>query len=302
MGEMVLAILFTEETPFSQMRAKAAQLAHTLLSSPLQEEKASWIQNSSEGAQDDNPALETAPTNAVQPVLLPQKAPTAPASPASTLAEPRVSLAASTAIPLTPQPVILQGTPPTSIPQMPPLDHNETISSPLPGRAEIPNMGPTSRPADYTSGAPAASASWMPAASPVISDLYLAIVLLPRMPKHHLTGDLATLLPQWIAQVCVAYGWRLETLHIRPEYVGWVVNIPPSTSASQHLRIMRRQTSQYIFGEFPTIARENPSGEFWAPGYLVTSSSQLPTEGVIQAFINQVRRQQGVSKPFPDQA
>jgi REP element-mobilizing transposase RayT len=121
------------------------------------------------------------------------------------------------------------------------------------------------------------------------------------MPKHRLTGDLAALLPQWISQVCLAYGWRLETLHIRPDYVEWVVNIPPSTSASQYLRLMRRQTSQYIFGEFPSIARENPSGEFWAPGYLVTSSSHLPTEDVIQALINQVRRQQGVSKLFPDQ-
>jgi hypothetical protein len=55
-------------------------------------------------------------------------------------------------------------------------------------------------------------------------------------------------------------------------------------------------------GEFPTLARENPSGEFWAPSYLVTSSSLLPDEVAVQALMSQVRRQQGVSKPFPDQA
>jgi len=336
-GEMVLAILYNEETPFSQMRAQAARLAHTLLSSPLQDEKGSWIQEYPEGVQDENPALEAAlanlpplfdevppptvstapasgeditappgpaaPSSAAQPTSSPQKAPdSAPASPDSTLAASVISQVAPAAAPPTPPSVIPQETPPAQTPPMPAIDQPETISSPLPERVDMPSLGPVSRPADFMPGASSPASSWMPAASPIISDLYLAVLLLPRMPKHHLTGDLAALLPQWIAQICVAYGWRLEALHVRPDYVEWVVSIPPSTSASQHLRLMRRQTSQYILGEFPTLARENPSGEFWASGYLVTSSSQLPAEGVIQAFINQVRHQQGVSKPFPDQA
>ena len=98
----------------------------------------------------------------------------------------------------------------------------------------------------------------------------------------------------------MAYGWRLEALRVRPDYIEWVVNIPPATAAIQHIRLMRRQISQYIFAEFPTLARENPSGEFWASGYLVTSSSQLPVENVIQTFISQVRQQQGVSKSVPE--
>jgi REP element-mobilizing transposase RayT len=238
--------------------------------------------------------------------VLPPASQTAPgfadAAPASTIETPAISPAAPAEALLTPQPVIPLGTPPAQTLPMPALDHTETISSPLPDRLAMQDVGSISRPADFTPGEPAAAAPWTPPASPALSDLYLAVVLLPRMPKHHLIGDLAALLPQWVAQICMAYGWRLEALRVRPDYVEWVVNIPPSTSASQHLRLMRRQTSQYIMAEFPTFARENPSGEFWAPGYLVTSSAQLPAEAAVQAFMSQIRRQQGVAKPFPDQA
>jgi REP element-mobilizing transposase RayT len=326
-GEMVLAILYNEETPFSQMRAQAARLAHTLLSSPLQDEKGSWIQEYPEDVRDENPVLDAAlaampplfdevppPTvstssasgEALMAPVLPPASQTAPgfadAAPASTIETPAISPAAPAEALLTPQPVIPLGTPPAQTLPMPALDHTETISSPLPDRLAMQDVGSISRPADFTPGEPAAAAPWTPPASPALSDLYLAVVLLPRMPKHHLIGDLAALLPQWVAQICMAYGWRLEALRVRPDYVEWVVNIPPSTSASQHLRLMRRQTSQYIMAEFPTFARENPSGEFWAPGYLVTSSAQLPAEAAVQAFMSQIRRQQGVAKPFPDQA
>jgi REP element-mobilizing transposase RayT len=349
--EMVLAILYNEATPFSKMRIQAAELAHTLLSSSLEEETGKWIQEYPEGAQEENPALEAAITNlpplfedvppptvsttpasgagsAALPGSSPPSPPTSPSGPSwtsnqagpavrpqPTMAQP---VAQPSSPPLRPAMGLAEGTQqrtPPATPQTPPPQQNalnpdasptHTFSSPFDERVPMPagllGAAPISRPAPSFAPAPVSISSYLAGVSPGLSDLYLAVVLVPRLPKHHLTGDLAVLMPQWVAQVCVAYGWRLEALRVRPDYIEWVVNIPPTTSASQHLRLMRRQTSQYIFAEFPTLARENPSGDFWASGYLVTSSSQLPEDGAIQNFINQVRRQQGVSKPLPDQA
>jgi REP element-mobilizing transposase RayT len=312
-GDMVLAILYNEETPFSKMRLQAAQLAHTLLSSPVEDEAGKWIREYPESAQEDNSALEAALTS-LPPLFDDVPPPTVPAANSQT-GSPQV-IPSPTPSPVTNQPsqfaqipsepaqvvspsVSPETQPPTA--GMPSIDASETISSTLHDNIPLPGAGPFTRPAPSISYEAAPAATVLPSPTPALSDLYLAVVLLPRLPKHHLIGDLAVLLPQWIAQTCVAHGWRLEAIRVRPDYVQWVVNIPPATSASQHLRLMRRLMSQYIFAEFPTLARENPSGEFWASGYLVTSNSQLPAENIVQSLISQVRQQQGIGKSSPEQ-
>ena len=55
---------------------------------------------------------------------------------------------------------------------------------------------------------------------------------------------------------------------------------------------MRQHTSQRIFNHFPDLAEENPSGDFWAPGYLVMTGSQPPPAQVVQDFIQSTRRRQ----------
>lgn len=125
-------------------------------------------------------------------------------------------------------------------------------------------------------------------------NLSYACVLLPRLPNHHLTGDLATRLSEWIQQLCIAFGWRLEHISVRPDHLQWIVNVPPVTSPSYLMRIMRQHTSKRVFGEFPRIAEENPSGDFWAPGYLIMGSSQPAPAQLLKDFIQQTRSRQGV--------
>jgi hypothetical protein len=60
---------------------------------------------------------------------------------------------------------------------------------------------------------------------------------------------------------------------------------------------MRQHTSQRVFAQFQDLAQENPSGDFWAPGYLIMSSSQPPPVAVMQDFIQGTRRRQGAAKP-----
>jgi REP element-mobilizing transposase RayT len=121
-------------------------------------------------------------------------------------------------------------------------------------------------------------------------------VLIPRFTHHHLTGDIATRLSEWISHMCVAFGWRLEHLSIRPEYILWLVNVPPSTSPGYLMRTIRQHTSRRMFVEFPMLEEDNPSGDFWAPGYLIMSGTQPPPPQLVKDFIRNTRNRQGLKK------
>ncbi|HAV78006.1 MAG TPA: IS200/IS605 family transposase [Anaerolineae bacterium] len=132
---------------------------------------------------------------------------------------------------------------------------------------------------------------------PITAGLYnltYACLLVPRFTSHYLTGDISERLSEWLPQICVAFGWRLEYLAVRPEYVQWVLNVPPASSPGYLMRIMRQQTSEKIFDEFPRLTRENPSGDFWAPGYLIMGGTQPHPPQLVKDYIKQTRSRQGL--------
>ncbi len=125
-------------------------------------------------------------------------------------------------------------------------------------------------------------------------DLSYACLLIPRFSDHYLTGDITLSLPVWMKEICVSYGWRLESIVLRPGYLQWLVIVPPDTNPSQIMRITRQHTSQKILVEFPRYKQQNLSGDFWAPGYSVISGNQLQTPETISNFIQLTRKQQGI--------
>jgi REP element-mobilizing transposase RayT/CheY-like chemotaxis protein len=133
--------------------------------------------------------------------------------------------------------------------------------------------------------------------SPGLYNLTYACLLVPRFSSHYLTGDMADQLSEWLPQICIAFGWRLEYLAVRPEYVQWVLNVPPATSPGYLMRIIRQQTSEKIFAEFPKLKKENPSGDFWAPGYLIMGGTQPHPPQLVKDYIKQTRTRQGYSQP-----
>jgi REP element-mobilizing transposase RayT/CheY-like chemotaxis protein len=133
--------------------------------------------------------------------------------------------------------------------------------------------------------------------SPGLYNLTYACLLVPRFSSHYLTGDISDHLSEWLPNICIAFGWRLEYLAVRPEYVQWVVNVPPSTSPGYLMRIMRTQTSEKIFAEFTRMKKENPSGDFWAPGYLIMGGTQPHPPQLVKDYIKQPRERQGYSQP-----
>jgi REP element-mobilizing transposase RayT/DNA-binding NarL/FixJ family response regulator len=134
-------------------------------------------------------------------------------------------------------------------------------------------------------------------AGPVASgiDLHYSYALIPRLPKHKLEGDLAEKLAEWLPELCLAFAWRLDRISIQPEFIQWTISMPPDASPESAAQTLDKHLSKNIFELFPQLARENPSGHFWAPGYLIVSASR-PTSEQISEFIQRIRARQGVPR------
>ena len=133
--------------------------------------------------------------------------------------------------------------------------------------------------------------------SPALHDLAYACVLVTRLPSQMIAGDLGVLLNRVVTRLCLAYGWRLEHLAIRPQYLHWVVSVSPQVPPAEVIRNLREQTSALIFEEMPKLAKENPSGDFWAPGYMVVHGRQTLSGDLLRDFIRQTRLHQGLETP-----
>ena len=127
-------------------------------------------------------------------------------------------------------------------------------------------------------------------------ELSYACLLIPRFSTHYLIGDLAGSLYDWMRQICISFGWRLDFLSVQPDYLQWIICVPPATSPANFMSIIRQQTSQEILDNFPRIKKENRSRDFWAPGYLVIVSTSPHPAKMVKDFIRLTREQQGIFK------
>jgi REP element-mobilizing transposase RayT len=130
-------------------------------------------------------------------------------------------------------------------------------------------------------------------ATPTLHHLSYSCMIIPRFPQHQLRDTLASHLEEWLKQLCLAFGWRLEQIKISPGYLQVIIRATPFTSPSTLMRIIRQQTSQRIYSTFPPLVHENPCSDFWAPGYLIISNNRFPSQHITQQFIAQTRQQQG---------
>jgi len=125
------------------------------------------------------------------------------------------------------------------------------------------------------------------------NEIPYACLLIPRFSEHYLSGDITQNLPVWLREICISYGWRLESIVIRPGYMHWVVSVQPSTSPANMIRIIRHHSSRKILSEFPRYEKQNLAGDFWAPGFAVTAGCQFLPPEEISNFIKLTRQQQG---------
>ncbi|WKZ35672.1 MAG: transposase [Anaerolineales bacterium] len=163
-------------------------------------------------------------------------------------------------------------------------------------RPETPIARPEPGETDVTRENPSTEVARKLVVEPSSAGLYhltYACLLVPRFSSHYLTGDVADHVGEWLPTICIAFGWRLEYLAVRPEYLQWVVNVQPNTSPGYVMRIVRKQTSEKIFTEFTRFKKENPSGDFWAPGYLIMGGTQPHPPQLVRDYLHQSRLRQG---------
>jgi REP element-mobilizing transposase RayT len=98
-----------------------------------------------------------------------------------------------------------------------------------------------------------------------------------------------------VIQVGKAFGWQLEHLSVRPNYLHWVIAMPPGTSPGYMVRIMRDHASHRIFNQFPGLAQENQTGDFWAAGYLIVNGKYPLSHQLVEDFIGKIRMRQAQS-------
>jgi REP element-mobilizing transposase RayT len=125
-------------------------------------------------------------------------------------------------------------------------------------------------------------------------DLSYACLLIPRASDHLLTGKVTDFLHDTMRQICQFFGWRLDFIQIRPEYLQWVVSAPAATPPSRCIHTIREQTSKGLLETFRQFRDKNPCQDFWAPGYLVLVGPGPHPPEVINEFIRLTRLQQGL--------
>jgi REP element-mobilizing transposase RayT len=322
--DTVLALVFDAETPFSTIRSQASQLVNNFGSerpeSQIQAKPAptptfdftSDLEDDGEDATDIAPIsqiLTNIPSPNPEPARgMPRKQEKIDPN------ETRISSSLSNASVFNrePSPSIqldkLIQNQKAKVPEQSaqPLTSFEDIEVTAPSRPrarpETPIAKPVSSETDLTRESPTTEAARKLVVEPTTAGLYhltYACLLVPRFSAHYITGDLAERLSEWLPNICIAFGWRLEYLAVRPEYLQWVVNVQPNTSPGYLMRIMRQQTSEKIFSELIRLKKENPSGDFWAPGYLIMGGTQPHPPQLVRDYIRQTRQRQGQEAPPP---
>lgn len=315
--DVVLALVFDAETPFSTIRTQAGQLVN-LLSTPVSEGveprveqqrhvPASYNAPTQELDDDSNPNLEIpdiseilsdvpppTPERGLTPLSDKEEWSTRPSSARSN----RYSRESSPAVRV--NDLLMSNQDNEQTVEHVVEDFDVTMPSKSRPRPETPLRRPMPGELDETrphSITEVASRVMLEPIAPGLYNLTYACLLVPRFSSHYLTGDMSDRLSEWLPQICIAFGWRLEYLAVRPEYVQWVLNVPPATSPGYLMRIVRQQTSEKIFTEFTRMKKENPSGDFWAPGYLIMGGTQPHPPQLVKDYIKQTRTRQGYSQP-----
>lgn len=119
-------------------------------------------------------------------------------------------------------------------------------------------------------------------------------VLLPCRPEHTLYGPAADMLINWLPQLCLAFNWDLRNMEVNLDYLLWQVQLAGDATPNAVVRTVRKLSSQRMFNLNPRYQAENPSGDFWAPGFLIISGAQPPTAALLRQHIQQTRRRQGL--------
>jgi putative transposase len=125
--------------------------------------------------------------------------------------------------------------------------------------------------------------------------LTYTFLLIPRFSTHNLKSSETQSIKEYIKNFHLSYGWRLEMLDMQPNYLRWVSSFPPNIAPSSHLEMIRMGTSRQLFDEFPDYKKENVSGDYWAPGYIIIEGKNSISPQLVSDYIEQNRKKHGIT-------
>lgn len=97
----------------------------------------------------------------------------------------------------------------------------------------------------------------------------VSFYLVPRKEDDFILGELSHNLRSWLADICHHYTWQLDFLAVRPNYVRWTLRDFPDILTQEMLQIIRQETSQRVFEQFPQLQRGAQYADYWASGFLM---------------------------------
>jgi REP element-mobilizing transposase RayT len=124
-------------------------------------------------------------------------------------------------------------------------------------------------------------------------NLTYSCLLISRFGSHQLTKDREKLISDCMKEIYTSYGWRIEYLEVKSDYLRWVASVPPTIALKDHMEIIRKETSRRLFDDFPPYKQENLSNDYWAPGYVILGGRDSLTDHVISEYKKQIRIKYG---------
>lgn len=278
--DILLALVYPPETSFSLARREAQKLSRTLLHQDPKTFKAvDDVQKSMPVAlpdQDDRELLQPSHWIPGGPVHSKSTAPIKERSAASPPPEP---LAAKAEMPPERQPFLSAPLPEDWLPKQPkPLSHLPFLEE---DQAEFKREGESA-----TLNLPKQEAKYY---------LPFTVALLPRFPEHSLGAPIAEQLETWLRRLCIAWGWRVESIDVQQGLLLFTVGLSPEDAPAEAILQLAQDLSARIIRSHPNLAQDLPSGYFWAKRYLLSSGSSISADR-LAAFITSTRQDQGLTQ------
>jgi CheY-like chemotaxis protein/REP element-mobilizing transposase RayT len=113
-------------------------------------------------------------------------------------------------------------------------------------------------------------------------------VLVPGDPKTFLVGELADDVAKWIPEICAAHRWQLNAIAIRPVYMQLSIEVPNSLLSTETVKILRNDSSNYIFLKNPSWRSAEAERDFWAEEHLEVDPEKPINQHDLRIFINRM--------------
>lgn len=110
------------------------------------------------------------------------------------------------------------------------------------------------------------------------------LVWIPKFRHRILIGPLARRLYDLLKECSEVNDWPIDELNVQKDHVHMLIQLPPSVSVSEAVRIMKGGTSKKIREEFPELEEFTWGKTLWAVGFFAESVGQV-TEGRIKLYI-----------------